>query len=170
MADETRKTDARADETPAPEGLTPEELEAQTAEELPDREAMGLINANLAIPVNAAVAANVLSSDSTAVANAEQDADIEQSTGDDGGLVDANAAAPVNAAVAANALSDDSLADAIANAEQEADITQSTGDDGGLVDANAAAPVNAAVAANALSDDSLAAANAEQDATIDQEG
>ena len=126
MADETRKTDAR-EETPAPEGLTPEELEAQSAEELPDREAMGLINANLAIPVNAAVAANVLSSDSTAIANAEQDADIEQSTGDggdggDGGLVDAKAAAPVNDAVAANALSDDSLA--AANAEQDATIDQ----------------------------------------------
>src|SRR5918999_1121929 len=122
MTDETRKTDARAEDTDAPEGLTAEELEAQSPEELPDREAMGLINANLAIPVNAAVAANVLSSDSTAVANAEQDADIAQSTGDGGGLVDANAAAPVNAAVAANALSDDSLA--VANAEQDADIDQ----------------------------------------------
>ena len=124
MTDETRKTDARAEDTDAPEGLTAEELEAQSPEELPDREAMGLINANLAIPVNAAVAANVLSSDSTAIANAEQDADIEQSTGDggDGGLVDANAAAPVNAAVAANALSDDSLA--VANAEQDATIDQ----------------------------------------------
>ncbi len=79
MTDETRKTDARAEETPAPEGLTAEELEAQTAEELPDREAMGLINANLAIPVNAAVAANVLSDGATATADADQWADIDQS-------------------------------------------------------------------------------------------
>jgi UDP-N-acetylglucosamine enolpyruvyl transferase len=55
-----------------------EELEAQDAEQLPDREAMSLINANVAAPVNAAVAANVLSDGSTAIANAEQTADIDQ--------------------------------------------------------------------------------------------
>ena len=60
--------------------LSQEELEAQGGEELPDREAMSLINANLAAPVNAAVAANVLSDDAVAYANAEQNADIDQST------------------------------------------------------------------------------------------
>lgn len=60
--------------------LTNEELEAEAGEELPDREAMSLINANLAVPVNAAVALNALSDGSTAYANAEQDADIDQST------------------------------------------------------------------------------------------
>ena len=60
--------------------LTPEEIEGQEAAELPDREAMSLINANAALPVNAAVAANVLSDDSVAYANAEQDVDIDQST------------------------------------------------------------------------------------------
>ena len=65
---------------PRNEELTGEELEAQGGEELPDREAMSLINANVAAPVNAAVAANVLSDDSVAYANAEQDADIDQST------------------------------------------------------------------------------------------
>jgi hypothetical protein len=59
--------------------LTPEELEQQDAAELPDREAMSLINANLAAPVNAAVAANVLSDGSVAYANAEQNVDIDQS-------------------------------------------------------------------------------------------
>ncbi len=59
--------------------LTPEELEQQDGEELPDREAMSLINANVAAPVNAAVALNALSDDSTAVANATQHADITQS-------------------------------------------------------------------------------------------
>ena len=39
--------------------VTDEELETQDATELPDREAMSLINANVAAPVNAAVAANV---------------------------------------------------------------------------------------------------------------
>jgi len=61
--------------------LSQDELEAQGAEQLPDREAMSLINANLAAPVNAAVAANVLSDNSTAVANAEQDVVIDQSNG-----------------------------------------------------------------------------------------
>ena len=61
------------------EELTDEELEAETGEELPDREAMSLINANVAAPINAAVAANVLSDNSIAYANAEQDLDITQS-------------------------------------------------------------------------------------------
>jgi len=58
--------------------MTDEELEAETGEELPDREAMSLINANLAAPINAAVAANVLSDNSVAYANAEQTAPITQ--------------------------------------------------------------------------------------------
>jgi hypothetical protein len=62
--------------------LTPEELEEEGAAELPDREAMSLVNLNLAAPVNAAVAANVLSDGSIAYANAEQLADIDQSTGE----------------------------------------------------------------------------------------
>jgi hypothetical protein len=74
MADETTpKTDIEKTE------LSQEELEAQGAEQLPDREAMSLINANLAAPVNAAVAANVLSDNSVAYANAEQNVDIDQS-------------------------------------------------------------------------------------------
>ena len=52
--------------------LTAEELEGQEAAELPDREAMSLVNANLAVPVNAAVAANVLSDGSIAYADATQ--------------------------------------------------------------------------------------------------
>jgi hypothetical protein len=59
--------------------LTAEELEQEAASELPDREAMSLINANIAVPVNAAVAANVLSDNSTAIAEAIQDAQIDQS-------------------------------------------------------------------------------------------
>jgi len=61
--------------------LTPDELDEQTGEELPEREAMSLIDANVAAPVNAAAALNVISDDSTAVADAEQSADLEQSTG-----------------------------------------------------------------------------------------
>jgi hypothetical protein len=58
--------------------LTPEEIDAESVEELPDREAMSLVNANLAAPINAAVAANVLSDGSIAYANAEQDTPIIQ--------------------------------------------------------------------------------------------
>ena len=60
--------------------LTREELDELAGEPLPERAAMSLINANLAAPVNAAVAANVLSDGSIAYANAEQNVDIDQST------------------------------------------------------------------------------------------
>jgi hypothetical protein len=66
MADEYRK-------------LTREELTELAGEELPERAAMSLVNANLAIPVNAAVAANVLSDGSIAYADATQQTPIDQS-------------------------------------------------------------------------------------------
>jgi hypothetical protein len=59
--------------------LSREELDALTGESLPERAAMSLINANLAIPVNAAIAANVLSDGSIAYADALQSAPIDQS-------------------------------------------------------------------------------------------
>ena len=59
-------------------GLTDAELDAQSGEALPDREQMSLINANAAVPVNAAVAANVLSDGAVADAGADQTSDIEQ--------------------------------------------------------------------------------------------
>jgi hypothetical protein len=62
------------------QGLSSEELDKQGTEEVGEREEMSLINANIAAPVNAAVAANILSDDSIAYANAEQDVDIDQST------------------------------------------------------------------------------------------
>jgi hypothetical protein len=58
--------------------LTREELEALAGEPLPERAAMSLINANVAAPINAAVAANVLSDNSVAYANAVQNAPITQ--------------------------------------------------------------------------------------------
>ena len=59
--------------------LSKEELEQLAGEELPERAAMSLVNANIAIPVNAAVAANVLSDGAIAYANAQQDTPIDQS-------------------------------------------------------------------------------------------
>ena len=58
--------------------LSREELNALAGEELPERAAMSLINANVAAPVNAAVALNALSDGSVAIANAEQTANITQ--------------------------------------------------------------------------------------------
>jgi hypothetical protein len=65
MADEYRK-------------LTRDELSQLAGEELPERAAMSLVNANIAIPINAAVAANVLSDNAIAYANAAQSGDITQ--------------------------------------------------------------------------------------------
>jgi len=62
------------------QGLTSEELENQQGEEMPERDEMSLINLNAAIPVNAALAANVLSDGSTAEAGALQQVPIDQST------------------------------------------------------------------------------------------
>jgi hypothetical protein len=58
--------------------LTLRELEMQHVEALPDRAAMSLVNANLAIPVNLALAANVLSDGAVAAAGAEQTTPIVQ--------------------------------------------------------------------------------------------
>ena len=80
--------------------LTPEEMNAQTAAQLPDKEAMSLLdvnadldlaldlaapidaavaaNANVAAPIDAAVSANILSPDSTSIASADQDSIIMQ--------------------------------------------------------------------------------------------
>jgi hypothetical protein len=52
--------------------LTREELNQLAGEELPERAAMSLVNANIAAPINAALALNVLSDGSTAYAGAEQ--------------------------------------------------------------------------------------------------
>jgi hypothetical protein len=60
--------------------LTREELEALAGEPLPERAAMSLINANVAAPINAALALNVLSDNSVAIAQATQNAPINQST------------------------------------------------------------------------------------------
>jgi hypothetical protein len=80
--------------------LTPQEIEAQEGAQLPDKEAMSLLdlnvdldlaldlaapvdaavaaNANVAAPIDAAVSANILSPDSTSLASADQDSVIIQ--------------------------------------------------------------------------------------------
>jgi hypothetical protein len=59
--------------------VTREELDQLAGEQLPERAAMSLVNANVAIPINAAIAANVLSDNAVAYANSEMDAAIDQS-------------------------------------------------------------------------------------------
>ena len=71
MAKRANKDDVKQDSSK-------EELEAERGEALPDREAMSLINANVAAPVNLAAALNVASDNSIAYANAEQTAPIAQ--------------------------------------------------------------------------------------------
>lgn len=56
-----------------------EELEELAGEELSDRAALSLIDANLAVPVNAPISANVLSDGSIADDDAPQDAPVDQS-------------------------------------------------------------------------------------------
>ncbi len=54
------------------------DIEQQQLNELPNRENMSLVNANLAIPINLALAANVLSDGSIAAAGAQQNTPIDQ--------------------------------------------------------------------------------------------
>ena len=70
----------RPQQDEARQGLSDEELQAEQAQTLPDRENTSLINANLAIPINAGLAANVLSDGSTAYADALQGDPITQGT------------------------------------------------------------------------------------------
>jgi len=60
------------------EGLSKQELQDEGAEQLPAREAMSLVNANLAIPINAALALNLLSDGAQAGAIANQATPIDQ--------------------------------------------------------------------------------------------
>jgi hypothetical protein len=57
------------------------DLETQQMSELPSRENMSLVNANVAAPINAALALNVLSDGSIASATATQTAPITQGIG-----------------------------------------------------------------------------------------
>ena len=59
--------------------LSREELNEMAGEELPERAAMSLVNANVAAPINLAAALNVASDNSIAYANAEQTVDLDQS-------------------------------------------------------------------------------------------
>jgi len=59
-------------------GINRSDLDAQQVQQLPNREAMSLVSANLAAPINLAAALNVLSDSSTATATATQTTPITQ--------------------------------------------------------------------------------------------
>jgi hypothetical protein len=149
--------------------LTREELDKLAGEALPERAAMSLINANVAAPVNAALALNVLSDDSVAYATAEHIADIYQSKLTRwGGAVRTNRAAPHSSEETNmpekqewKPLTREEL-DKLAGEPLPERAAMS------LINANVAAPINLALAANVASDGSIAYANAEQIADIDQ--
>jgi hypothetical protein len=61
--------------------LAKQEVDKESAAALPERDAMSLVNANLAVPINIAAALNVLSDGSIAAAVAQQTTPIDQSTG-----------------------------------------------------------------------------------------
>jgi len=75
----THDTKDQAAEEQSYRPLSREELNDLAGEELPERAAMSLINANVAAPINAALALNVASDNSLAYANATQDVTIDQS-------------------------------------------------------------------------------------------
>ncbi len=70
----TGKRDREAARDPVP----PHELARESGEELPDRIAMSLVDTNVAIPVDATIAASVLADESAADAHADEDTDNEQ--------------------------------------------------------------------------------------------
>jgi hypothetical protein len=61
--------------------LSKRDVDKESASALPERDAMSLVNANLAVPINLAAALNVLSDGSIAYADATQMTPIDQSTG-----------------------------------------------------------------------------------------
>ena len=64
--------------------LSQEELDAEPGEQLPDREAMSVIDANVAIPANPAVAASVLAGGSQADDPHDPSAADEEDQGEGG--------------------------------------------------------------------------------------
>ena len=70
----------RTQQTLAPTQATVrrEYLAAEQVTVLPEREALSLVNANVAAPINAALSLNVLSDGAVAYANAQQYAPITQ--------------------------------------------------------------------------------------------
>ncbi len=188
-------------------GLTPEELQAEMATALPDKEVVSILDLNadvdvfidaaapidlaaaaqlnVAAPIDAAAGANVLSSGSTAVAEVDQAASLNQtleadaiawgeqdSTIDQGDVADGDPEPPApddggTVEVGDLATLEGPLLNVNVNVDLDTDLASPIA---GAVAANAnvAAPISASVAANVLSQDSVASALSNQDAYISQ--
>ncbi len=69
----------KRDREGARDPVSPHELARESGEELPDRIAMSLVDTNVAIPVDATIAASVLADESAAAdTHAEEDTNNEQ--------------------------------------------------------------------------------------------
>jgi hypothetical protein len=83
--DSSINPDAREQASPAESGLAQDELAAEAAVDLPDREAMTTIRGlwgmdvdNFAMPINSAEATNISTTDSYAIADADQVVILDQ--------------------------------------------------------------------------------------------
>ena len=103
--------------TMADKGLTPAELEAQDAAELPDREAMSLLDPSSLIDPTTLATGSLLDLDVNVDLDADAAAPVSAAV-----AANANIAAPIDAAVSANILSPDS--DSVAVASQTSVINQ----------------------------------------------
>jgi len=101
----------------ADEGLTSAELDAQDAAELPDREAMSVLDPIGGLDPSQLAAAGLLDLDVNVDLNADAAAPVNA-----GVAANANIAAPIDAAVSANILSPDS--ESVAIAQQQSVINQ----------------------------------------------
>ena len=77
MRPEEAKEGCSLDERERPSAPKRDELEAQQGRRLPKREVMSLVEADMVGPVNAAIAVNVLTDDSVAVADAAQEGETD---------------------------------------------------------------------------------------------
>jgi hypothetical protein len=137
-------------------------------------------NANAALPIDAAVTANVLSPDAISLANADQNSLLQQilsgsaiatsnqdsaisqgETSSGGGLLGGATATP--AASTGDPLSGTSLLDIAADLNLDLDLAAPI-DAAIAANANIAAPIDAAVSANILSPGAVSLAGAHQDA------
>jgi hypothetical protein len=101
----------------ADKGLTPAELEAQDAAELPDREAMSVLDPTAGLDAGSLLGGGLLDLDVNVDLNADAAAPVNA-----GVAANANIAAPIDAAVSANIASPD--ADSVAVASQTSVINQ----------------------------------------------
>ena len=136
-------------------------------------------NANAAIPIDAAVSANVLSPDATSLATADQDAMLQQLLAGDAIATTTQDSAINQGEINEDIVPEDAVTTTTGEAEGESLLDLNVDLDLALdlaapIDAaiaanlNIAAPIDAAVSANILSPGSTSLATADQDAVIIQ--